>query len=132
MTAGWRNCPHRYIVITISTGTEPSNKLWYVEVAGLPVSAATGGMDLSAYDLRKGAAAQPLPIVKLIDDFSASWALIASDGPVWTLNTNLNAPRNQCGAAQRSSRCLRGAHAHPLIVHARPPPCHQHGFHLTA
>jgi hypothetical protein len=65
-------------VITISTGTEPTNKLWYMEVAALPVSSATGGMDLSAYDLQKGTAAKPRPI--------------------WTLNTNLNASRNQCGA----------------------------------
>lgn len=85
-------------MITISTGTEPTNKLWYMEVAALPVSSATGGMDLSAYDLQKGTAAKPLPIVKLIDDFAASWTIVASDGPIWTLNTNLNASRNQCGA----------------------------------
>ena len=102
----------RYIIITISTGTEPSNKLWYMEVASLPISNTTGGMDLSAYDLQKGAAAKPLPIVKLVDDFSASWNLVASDGPIWTLSTNLNAPRNQCGAAPGSSCCMHAANDH--------------------
>ena len=42
-----------YMLITISTGTEPSNKLWYVEVAQLPKT-PDGGLDMSSYDLRWG------------------------------------------------------------------------------
>ena len=40
-----------YMLITISTGTEPSNKLWYVETAQLPKK-PNGGLDMSSYDLR--------------------------------------------------------------------------------
>ena len=44
-------CLCSYILITISTGTEPTNKLWYIEVASLPKK-ADGGLDMSSYDLR--------------------------------------------------------------------------------
>lgn len=78
----------------MSTGTEPTNKLWYIKVSDLPVSAKTGTLDLSAYDRRK-ADAKPLPLVKVIDDFTASYGIVASDGPIWTLTTDLDAPRNK-------------------------------------
>lgn len=57
-----KNCPQcadsdararSYMLVTISTGTEPSNKLWYVEVAQLPKK-PDGGLDMSSYDLRWG------------------------------------------------------------------------------
>ena len=83
-------------MFTISTGTDPANKLWYIDAAALPVNAKTGAMDLTPYDRQKGAAAKPLPIVKLIDDFRASFSVIANDGPVWTLSTDLNATRSKC------------------------------------
>ena len=67
-------------MFTISTGTDPANKLWYIDAAALPVNAKTGAMDLTPYDRQKGAAAKPLPIVKLIDDFRASFSVIANDG----------------------------------------------------
>lgn len=82
------------MIITISTGTEPTNKLWYIKVSDMPVSATTGGLDLSSYDRRKPDA-KPLPLVKLIDDFQASYSIVANDGPIWTLITDLNAPRNK-------------------------------------
>jgi len=44
-------CVYSYLLITISTGTEPTNKLWYIEVAKLPKK-ASGSLDLSSYDLR--------------------------------------------------------------------------------
>jgi hypothetical protein len=71
-----------------------------MEVAALPVSAKTGGMDLSAYDRKLGAAAKPLPIVKFIDEFLASFSIVASDGPIWTLDTDLNATRSKCGSSR--------------------------------
>ena len=40
-----------YLLITISTGTEPTNKLWYVEMANLPKK-PSGSLDLSSYDLK--------------------------------------------------------------------------------
>ena len=34
-----------------------------------------------------------LPVVKLVDDFSASFSVVANDGPTFYFSTNLNAPR---------------------------------------
>jgi hypothetical protein len=36
---------------------------------------------------------KPLPLVKLVDDFSASWDYVANDGEAFTFKTNLDAPR---------------------------------------
>ncbi|CAK0747901.1 hypothetical protein CVIRNUC_001798 [Coccomyxa viridis] len=82
-----------YLLITISTGTEPTNKLWYVEMAGLPKK-PSGSLDLSSYDLKMNSTT-PLPVVKLIDDFSASYGVIANNGTLWTFNTDLDAPRSK-------------------------------------
>lgn len=41
----------------------------------------------------------PLPLVKLVDDFSASWDYVANDGPAFTFKTNLDAPRYRCGSS---------------------------------
>ena len=62
-------------------------------------------MDLSAYDRKLGAAAKPLPIVKFIDDFIASFSIVAADGPIWTLNTDLNATRSKCGLLSGGAQC---------------------------
>ncbi|BDA42018.1 Prolyl endopeptidase [Coccomyxa sp. Obi] len=93
IAAGFTN-QKDYLIITVSTGTEPSNKLWYIKVSDLPVDAKTGGLDLSAYDRRK-ANAEPLPLVKVIDNFEAAYSIIANEGPIWTINTDLDAPRNK-------------------------------------
>jgi prolyl oligopeptidase len=37
--------------------------------------------------------AKPLPVVKLVDNFDASWDYVANDGEAFTLKTNLDAPR---------------------------------------
>ena len=87
-------CVCSYLIITVSTGTEPTNKLWYIKVSDLPVSAKTGTLDLSAYDRRKHDA-KPLPLVKVIDTFEASYGIVANDGPIWTLTTDHDAPRNK-------------------------------------
>lgn len=44
-------CTCSYLLLTISTGTEPTNKLWYIEVANLHKK-ANGSLNLSSYDLR--------------------------------------------------------------------------------
>ena len=36
---------------------------------------------------------EKLPLVKLIDNFNASWDYVANDGQDFTFRTNLNAPR---------------------------------------
>jgi prolyl oligopeptidase len=91
-----REAVRRYLTITVSTGTEPTNKLWYIKSANLPISAKTGALDLSAFDMRKNNS-QPLPIVKFIDDFEASYSIVATNGTFWTVLTNNDAPRNKCG-----------------------------------
>lgn len=40
--------------------------------------------------------AKPLPVVKLVDNFDASWDYVANDGEAFTLKTNLDAPRYRC------------------------------------
>jgi prolyl oligopeptidase len=39
------------------------------------------------------AGSEPLPLVKLVDNFDASWDYVANDGQHLTLKTNLDAPR---------------------------------------
>jgi hypothetical protein len=55
-----------------------------------------GIIDFAPFDRTKGDAASPLPIVKLIDDFEASWDYVANVGSVFTFQTNYQAPRNWC------------------------------------
>ena len=41
----------RYMLISASEGTQPFNRLWYVELSQLPK--ADGALDLAAYDFHK-------------------------------------------------------------------------------
>lgn len=87
----------RHIIVSISTGTDPNNLLWYMPVAALPVNASTGALDLSRYDMRLPADRRAaLPLTKLVNDFKASFAVVAAQGDVWTLQTSLNAPLGRC------------------------------------
>lgn len=83
----------RYLILTVSAGCEPVNRLWAVDLAAVPAAPATGALDFSGVDFHRGAA--PLPLLKIVDDFSASWDYVGSseDGGSWTLMTNLGAPR---------------------------------------
>ena len=91
-------------MVSISTGTDPTNLLWYMPVAALPVNASTGALDLSRYNMRLPANKRAaLPLTKLVNEFQASYAVIAAQGDVWTLQTSLNAPLGRCahGAVTR-------------------------------
>ena len=44
-------CACSYMLITISTGTDPTNKLWYIETAQLPKK-PNGSLDMASFDLR--------------------------------------------------------------------------------
>jgi prolyl oligopeptidase len=61
-----------YLVITVFQGTDPRNRLYYKDLT------------------RKGAS-----VVKLLDDFDASYQFIGNDGPVFWIMTNLDAPRQR-------------------------------------
>lgn len=69
----------RFLWLTASDGCDPRNKLYYVDLQRLQASG--------------GAIGPGMPIVKLVDDFAASWDPVANDGAVVTLQTNLKAPR---------------------------------------
>jgi len=88
--------PPQYLLLTLSSGCEPKNRLYYLALDGLP-RGEDGVLDLAVFDRRKGADATPLPIVKLVDDFEASWDYVANVGSVFTFQTNYQAPRNRCG-----------------------------------
>ena len=73
----WSFGPHvtddgRYLIISISRGTDPRNRVYY--------------QDLQAADA---------PIVPLLNDFDAQYNFIDNDGPVFWFTTNLDAPRNR-------------------------------------
>ncbi len=61
-----------YLVITVWQGTEPKNRLYY--------------KDLTQPDA---------PVVKLLDDFDAQYSFIDNDGPVFWIQTDLDAPRGR-------------------------------------
>ncbi len=61
-----------YLVIYVSQGTSPKNRLYY--------------KDLTQPDA---------PVVKLLDDFDAKYNLIDNDGPVFWIDTDLDAPRGR-------------------------------------
>jgi prolyl oligopeptidase len=61
----------RYLVLTITQGTDPKNRVFYK-------------------DLTPGADAK---IVELLNDFDADYGLIHNDGPVFYFRTDLDAPR---------------------------------------
>jgi prolyl oligopeptidase len=62
----------RYLVIHVSQGTSPKNRLYY--------------KDLTQPDA---------PVVKLLDDFDAKYIFIDNDGPVFWIETDLDAPRGR-------------------------------------
>ncbi len=61
-----------YLIIHVWQGTSPNNRLYY--------------KDLTQPDS---------PVVKLLDDFDAQYSLIDNDGPVFWVQTDLDAPRGR-------------------------------------
>lgn len=57
----------RHPACTSSTTSHPPS-CRYVDLEGVPRADATGALDFSSYDVHSGSA--PLPVVKLIDDFT--------------------------------------------------------------
>lgn len=101
----WR---HRYVIISITSGTDPTNQLWYMPISALPVNATTGALDFSRYDMRLPTAQRAaLPITKLVADFRAAYGIVASQGPLWTLQTTLSAPAGRCAPGRYSHRFIR-------------------------
>jgi prolyl oligopeptidase len=63
---------NRYLIIHVWKGTEQKNRVFYKEL---------GKADA--------------PVVELLNDFDASYAFIANEGPVFWFETNLDAPRKR-------------------------------------
>jgi prolyl oligopeptidase len=61
-----------YLIITVSQGTSPKTRVYY--------------KDLTQPDS---------PVVKLLDDFDAQYQFIDNDGPIFWLQTDLDAPRGR-------------------------------------
>ncbi len=61
-----------YLIIHVSQGTSPKNRLYY--------------KDLTQPDA---------PVVKLLDDFDAQYLFIDDDGPIFWIQTDLDAPRSR-------------------------------------
>ena len=98
----------RYLIITVSDGCLPVNKLWAVDLEGIPRTAADA-LDFSSYDFRMGST--PLPVIRLVDNFEAQWEYLGSrNTSEWTLMTNSEAPRYRVVRADISGGSLGGLH----------------------
>ena len=62
----------KYLIIRVSQGSDRKNRLYYKDLT-----------------------AKAAPVVKLLDDFDASYAFIDNDGPVFWLRTDLDAARGK-------------------------------------
>ncbi len=74
----------------MTSGCEPSNRLWYCDLDALS-KREDGSPDFGVYD-KAGPTALPLPILKLVDNFEASYSYVTNEGQEFTFLTNLAAP----------------------------------------
>ncbi|CAK0748120.1 hypothetical protein CVIRNUC_001815 [Coccomyxa viridis] len=83
----------RYLLLSLSDGCEPANRLYYVDMAQLPRSSKLEALDFTLYDRSAKVGVRPLPLVKLVDSFEAQYEYVANEGSLFTFKTNLHAPR---------------------------------------
>jgi len=67
----------RYLLLYVSHGTDRRNGLHYIDLQD-PVAPVVNG-----------------PVVRLLDDFDASYSVVGNDGPVLYVRTDLDAPRGR-------------------------------------
>ncbi|CAL5205493.1 unnamed protein product [Lathyrus oleraceus] len=72
----------KYLLLYISDGCDPVNKLYYCDITNLPSVFEGFRSDNSV-----------LPFIKLIDNFDAKYDYIANDDTVFTFLTNKDAPK---------------------------------------
>ena len=80
-----------YLLLSISNGCEPVNRLWVCDLRQLPSRPGNRALDLSSFDISTGQ--EKLPLQKFIDSFEASFTYVANTGSELILHTNLQAPR---------------------------------------
>lgn len=78
-------------MLYVSEGCQPSNRLYYLDLNELPKQPDTAAFDFKEYNFHSGS--KKLPIVKLVDNFDASYDYVANDGDTFYFKTNLDAPR---------------------------------------
>ena len=87
----------RWLIVTVSSGCEPTNQLWLVDLNDIPRHGEHGvaPLDFSAYDINNNnkKKKQVLPVKKVVDNFNAQWEYVGNKGNSWTFQTNLDAPR---------------------------------------
>ena len=84
------NAACRFLLISVREGTQPTNQLWYADLQSLPEFSKDKALDFTPYDYKSGPKA--LPLVKLVDNFEASYDYLANDGFDFTFQTNYEAP----------------------------------------
>eukprot|EP00920_Eleutheroschizon_duboscqi_P019862 GHVT01047617.1.p1 GENE.GHVT01047617.1~~GHVT01047617.1.p1 ORF type:complete len:778 (+),score=64.98 GHVT01047617.1:167-2500(+) len=75
----------KYVVMSITEGCEPSNKLWYCDLEHLPEADSAPARLKHVKD----------NWVRLVDNFDAKYDLITNQGSIFTLVTNSDAPRDK-------------------------------------
>jgi len=72
----------QYVVLSITEGCDPVNRLYYFDLTSLPegLRGIRGEQSM-------------LPFKKLVDNFEAQYNLVSNDGPVFTFLTNKDAPK---------------------------------------
>lgn len=69
----------KYLVVNVSQGTDPKNRLYYKEIGSTP-------------DLKNLADGK---VVKLLNDFDASYNFVGNDGPTFFFQTDYKAPKSR-------------------------------------
>ena len=111
----------RYLLLYISEGCQPSNRLWIVDLEKLDLlpscdkTSAVKSVDWSAYDVRKKGA-KKLPLLKLVDSFDASFGVVANSGSIFTFKTNLDAPKNKLVRVDIASPDLKPHKEWPVLI----------------
>lgn len=112
----------RYLLLYISEGCQPTNKLFVVDMEKLdqlpsqsPGSVTSVNWD--AYDIRKKGSKKLMDSgLKLVDSFDASFSVLANEGSLFTFKTNLNAPKNKLVRVDISSPDLKPHNQWPALI----------------
>ncbi len=69
----------KYLVVNVSKGTDPKNRFYYKAIGATPDPAKLADLN----------------VIKLLDDFDASYDFVGNDGATFFFRTDLNAPRGR-------------------------------------
>ena len=80
----------RYLVLSISAGCDPANRLYLADLGKTPRNATSGALELQKDNGSMGVT--QLPLIKLVDNFDGQFSYVANEGARFTCITNLGAP----------------------------------------